>query len=104
MIFVPGIDGNFDLSPLFKMEIWSVSFFAWNATWMPFEQKSAVIRERDALASTLFDFSIKCKSIDYMDYDERSFHLAIVIVDDELKNTNITPRLVETMMKLDIGL
>lgn len=103
MMFYPDIDGNFDLSPLFKKEIWSVTFIVWNATGKTLERK-IVIREQDALASTLFDFSLRCKSIDYMDYDWRSLHLAIAVVDDKSGNTNITPGLVETLTKLNMGL
>ena len=95
--------GNFDLTPLTNMEIWSVTFFVCDAYDKILEQTS-VIRERDTLASTLFDFSLRCMSIACMDYDGRSFHLAIVVVDDKSKNTNITPGLVETLMKLDMGL
>ena len=95
--------GNFDLTPLTNMEIWSISFFVCNSDDKILKQTS-IIRERDTLASTLFDFSLRCMSIDYMDYDRRSSHLAIVVVDDKSKNTNITLELVESLMKLDIGL
>lgn len=91
--------GSFDLTPLLSVNLWSITFFIWDACNMRFEQKKRVMK-RDELISTLFDIAIGCKSIDYMDYDGRSSNLAIVLIDDKTMNTNITPMLIENMSKL----
>lgn len=65
--------------------------------------KQKMVIDKDDMASTMFDMSLKCMSIDYMDYDRRSSHLAVVLVEYETKGTNITAQLIEDMMGLDWG-
>ena len=90
-------DGWFNLDPLKGVEVWSLTFLKTNG------EKILFVIDKDDMASTMFDLSLKGMSIAYMDYDGRSSHLAVVMVEDETKGTNITAQLIEDMMGLDWG-
>ena len=93
-------NGRFNLDPLKGVEMLSMTFFETKGEEILFGEQKVVI-DKDDVASTMFDLSLKCMSIDYMDYDRRSSHLAVVMVEDETKETNITAQLIEDMMRLN---
>ena len=93
--------GHFDLTKLTNMEIWSVTFFAFSEDGTKIDEETT-LHDRNALASALFDMSIRGKSIDHMDYDRNSFHFAVVLVDDMQHGTNITPKMVEDILSLNL--
>ena len=94
-------NGRFNLDPLKRVEIWSMTFFKMVGKLL-IEYRKRILH-KDDLASTMFDMSLRGMSIDYMDYDGRSSHLAVVMVEDDTKGTNITAQLIEDMMGLNWG-
>ena len=96
------MDGRFNLDPLKGVEVWSMTFFETKGEKILFGKQKVVI-DKDDMASTMFGMSLECMSIDYMDYDSRSSHLAVVMVEDKTKGTNITAQLIEDMMGLNWG-